>query len=218
MFIASPDRTCDHVDQLYADAHMGRREEDAFDEILVSGSVFPRFSNQSFVLLPHPSIFAAIPVVCDYYSRSVTPTLAAHSLQKVLKSLCNNFVCSEIYIFLLVNIPEPVSQRRIAHTAYYTDGFLIGNNSEYGLPKLISLFHVPIEHWVILVFISWREDSPLQLAKILFLALKSDELITNIVPAFFRYYETCNDEKTRALPSRFCGCAAFVHETEVHTS
>lgn len=168
------------------------------------------------MLLPHPPILTSISMICDYYSRSVAPAFTAHSLQEVLKSLRNDFVCAEIYVLLLINVSEPISQRRIANTANYADRFLFCDDFEYGFSKVISSLHIPIEHRIFSVFVSRREKSSLEFSVIFLLALKADELVTNTVPAFFRDYKTRHHEKSRASPSGFRGCAAFVHEAEVH--
>lgn len=211
-----PNRTSNHIGKLDAYAHVGRRQKDALNEVIIGGCVLTIFPNKAVVLFAHSVVLVTIPVVRDNHTIGVVTAGSGYVLHQVLKPLGNHLVSSKVYVLLGIYVPKLVGVRRIAYAANNLDGFGAGYNLENGSPELILFVLVPFSHRVSGVVVVRREIAPLNFAMIVFLAFEADEFLSNSMPPFFGDDDPSKYEEPWGVAARECGRPAFVNKTKVH--
>jgi hypothetical protein len=217
VLMKSPNGSRHHICKLDADAHVGRREKNAFDKVRVCRCISTGLSYQSVVLLPHPIVLIAVPMIGYDYAMCLATTIARDVLEKILEPLGNHLIGSKVYILLIVHVAKAVSERRVTDAAKKLQGPVFCYYGEYGSPEVVPTFLRPFSHRVVGVIILGSEIAPFDFAAILLLPFQAYQLIPEAVPSIFRHDQPTKHKISRPHLIGLSRRSTLINEAKVHT-
>lgn len=217
MLVEPPNCTGNHIGQLNPDAHVGRRQEDALNEVSICRGVAASLAHKSVMLQPKAVVLMSVAVVANDDAICFMAACCSDALEEVLKPLRDHLIGSEVDVFLLAYVAQAIGKWGITNAADQSNRFCAGDYGKNSRSKIILPILIPISHGIVSIIVGRSEEAPLHLAAIAFLALQANKLVTNPMPAFFWYNDPAKDEKSRTVTTRFSGRPAFINETKVHS-